>query len=570
MAIVQKEQFKTTAPALTTDGQYENLQVDAEGRLKVSTSPATDATPTHSSTDLEDELILAGSTSRTGLIGTVGNAEYIYVRAAADGKSAVDWRIEGDQKHDVYFYKARTPVDTVTVTLGGAALDNGDVQVVNGKTFTAHTNTTVAATGQYAIDGDTAADCVELAKVLAPGKAITLASVVAADTVTVNGVTFTGHATTTTAASRQFDIAPDATAAAGLVTCINHKDNMTLSGVDVADTVTISDGTTSKTYTAAASADVPAGVFDQSGTDSQCGDSLVLCINHKDTITTASAIAGDKVTINGLTFEGKASTAVYPQRKFSIDTGDPETGTSLAAAINDAVWGVPGVTATATATGVTLAPDTPDQTITMVAGTGGTNSHTRIVCVAANGVPGLTAVNASGVVSLTRNYEAATVSMSASDTSIVCVTARGVPGVLAAATDGGEVIVTPVWKGETITVTSSDDTIKYVDYGLPGCSVASTATTVVITPDMDSPEPCTCIYAVISSNTAADEFAVANGTKAYLLTDDTTVADVADNSATTGTTYVQNTDNYPYLYVGVMNDSGGAAANLTVGATART
>ena len=557
MAIVAKGQ--------KPNNSYANLQLDDAENLKVTTR-----TESFDVDGIGDELVLAGATSRTGLIGTVADDGYIYVRCDTDGYRSADWRIKSDKTHDVYFYKARDAVDTVTITLGGAALDNGDVQIVNGKTFTAHTDTTVAATGQYAIDGDTAADCVELAKVLAPGKAITLASVVAADTVTVNGVTFTGHATTTTDASRQFDIAPDATAAAGLVTCINHKDNMTLSGVDVADTVTISDGTTTKTYTAAASADVAAGVFDQSGTDSQCGDSLVLCVNHKDTITTASAIAGDSVTINGLTFEGKASTAVYPQRKFSIDTGDPETGTSLAAAINDAVWGVPGVTATATATGVTLAPDTPGQTITMVAGTGGTNTHTRIVCDAANGIPGLTAVNASGVVSLTRNYEATTVSMSASDTSIVCVAAKGVPGVLAAATDGGELIVTPVWKGETIAVTSSDDTIKYVDYGLPGCSVASTATTVVITPDMDSPEPCTCIYAIISSNTAADEFAVANGTLAYLITDDTAVANVAANSTTIGTTYVQNADGYPYLYVGVMNDSGDASvATFVVGATVR-
>lgn len=555
MAIVMKGQ--------KPDRSYAHLQLDDNEKLQVTTR-----TESFDVDGIGSELVLAGASSRSGLIGTVANAEYIYVRADADGYRSVDWRIKGDQKHDVYFYKSRDAVDSVTITLGTAALDNGDTAVVNGKTFTAHTNTTVAATGQYAIDGDTAADCIELAKVLAPGKAITLASVVANDTVTVNNVTFTGHATTTTPASRQFDIAPDATAAAGLVLCINHKDNMTLSGVDVGDTVTISDGTITRTYTAAASADVDAGVFDQSGTDSQCGDSLVLCINHKDTITTASAIAGDQVTINGLTFEGKASTAIYPERKFSIDTGDPETGISLAAAINDTVWGVPGVTATATATGVTLAPDTPGQTITMTAGTGGTNSHTRIVCTAANGIPGLTAANASGVVSLTRNYEDTLVSMSASDTSIVCATAKGVPGVLAAATDGGEVIVTPVWKGETITVTSSDDTIKYVDYGLRGCSVAYTATTVVVTPDMDSAEPCTCIYAVIVG-ADADEFTVTNGTKASLLNDDTAVADVAANSTTIGTTYVQNADGYPYLYVGVMNDSGSTAANFVVGATQR-
>lgn len=46
--------------------------------------------------------------------------------------------------------------------------------------------------------------------------------VLAADTVTINGITFTAHATTTTVASRQFSIAgTDIQDAAGLVTCIN-------------------------------------------------------------------------------------------------------------------------------------------------------------------------------------------------------------------------------------------------------------------------------------------------------------------------------------------------------------
>lgn len=591
MALVVQGEYKETPPALETDGKYEKLQIDAQGRLKVSTSVGSDATVgssdadigtaagatavtgTHgknANTGLRAEHFLAGASSRTGRIGTLAISGVMYVRLDVDDGNwaeRAEWLVKSDKAHAVALYKSRAVVDSVTVTLGTADLDNGDTAVVNGKTFTAHTDTTVAATGQYAIDGNTAADCIELAKVLAPGKAITLASVVAADTVTVNGVTFTGHATTTTPASRQFDIAPDATAAAGLVSCINHKDNVTLATVSVADTVTVTSNGHDYVYTAAASAVVASGVFSQNGTDTQDGDSLVLCINHKDTITLASAIAGDSVTINGLVFEGKASTAVYQKRQFSIDTSDDAASISLAAAINDATWGVPGVTASGASGVVTLTPDTYAFPITVTAGVGGTNSHTRVVCAEANGVPGVTAVNSSGVVSLTRDYEDADITLTSSNgTRLACVAAKGVPGVLAAATDGGELIVTPVWKGETITVTSSDDTIKYVDYGLPGCKVSYTATTVVITPDMDSEEPCTCIYAVIGT-ADANEFTVTNGTLANLEQDGSAVTGNATITTNLGKTYEQYVDGYPYLYLGFTSEDAAAVSVPVVKAT---
>lgn len=93
------------------------------------------------------------------------------------------------------------------------------------------------------------------------------------------------------------------------------------------------------------------------------------------TITCAAAIAGDHVIINGLTFTGKAGAAVVADREFSIDTGNNETAISLAACINDATYGVPGVTATPNAAVVTLTVDEPgadaltvqEHAVTMVA-----------------------------------------------------------------------------------------------------------------------------------------------------------------------------------------------------------
>jgi len=79
------------------------------------------------------------------------------------------------------------------------------------------------------------------------------------------------------------------------------------------------------------------------------------------TITCAAAIAGDHVIINGLTFTGKAGAAVLATRQFSIDTGNNETAISLAALINNATYGVPGVTATPNAAVVTLTVTDPGE-----------------------------------------------------------------------------------------------------------------------------------------------------------------------------------------------------------------
>lgn len=84
-------------------------------------------------------------------------------------------------------------------------------------------------------------------------------------------------------------------------------------------------------------------------------------------ITAATVVAGDKVTINGLTYEAIAAAGddAGPY-EFKLGANDSGTATNLAAAINDTVSGAPGIKATANAAVVTLAAVEPGKaTITI-------------------------------------------------------------------------------------------------------------------------------------------------------------------------------------------------------------
>jgi len=61
-------------------------------------------------------------------------------------------------------------------------------------------------------------------------------------------------------------------------------------------------------------------------------------------VALANAAAGSVITINGLTFTGAAATTVA-SREFKADGADGADVTALVACINDATYGVPGVTA---------------------------------------------------------------------------------------------------------------------------------------------------------------------------------------------------------------------------------
>jgi hypothetical protein len=107
------------------------------------------------------------------------------------------------------------------VTLALASVTNGQTLIFNGFTFTAHTSATTWSTRTYNIGGTDAQDATLLCKMINGGKIVTLLGVSAGDTVTVNGLVFTAHGTTTTVANREFSVAgTDTQDAAELVTCL--------------------------------------------------------------------------------------------------------------------------------------------------------------------------------------------------------------------------------------------------------------------------------------------------------------------------------------------------------------
>lgn len=126
---------------------------------------------------------------------------------------------------------------------------------------------------------------------------IKLASCAAATVIEVNGVPFTALSGTATVANDEFDI----------------------SGADAADAAALS---------AAINNSTTAGVYN-----------LVKAVNPlKDVLTAATAIAGTSFSVtlaDGVkhTFIGKAGAATSGGLNFSIDTGDTETATSIAAQV---------------------------------------------------------------------------------------------------------------------------------------------------------------------------------------------------------------------------------------------
>jgi hypothetical protein len=112
--------------------------------------------------------------------------------------------------------------DCDAVTLALASVTATQTLIINGVTITAATSTTTWSTRSYSIAGADGADAILLAKVINGGPYVTLAAAVAADAITVNGKTFVAHASTTTAANREFSVAgTDAQDAAELVTVLN-------------------------------------------------------------------------------------------------------------------------------------------------------------------------------------------------------------------------------------------------------------------------------------------------------------------------------------------------------------
>jgi len=88
----------------------------------------------------------------------------------------------------------------------------------------------------------------------------------------------------------------------------------------------------------------------------------------KATVTLATFTAGQVIVINGLTFTAHASTTTKANREFSIAGTDTQDGDELVSCINDATYGVLGVTASNNAGVVTLVATEPGGTYLTVVG----------------------------------------------------------------------------------------------------------------------------------------------------------------------------------------------------------
>jgi hypothetical protein len=230
--------------------------------------------------------------------------------------------------------------DAITITLGSVL--NAETIIVNGKTYLAHTNTTDAAAGQFSIAGNDTADAVELVKCMVDGTAG-----LAGCTVTSSGavVTIVSDATIT---------AVTGTAESGGKAVVDHAVTGS-SEVAEGDEIFIVAGTPN--------------VLSKQASGIHFGWAMGTVADRK--ITLASVTNNQTIIINGYTFTAKTSTTTIADRFFSIAGDDTADAALLAANINAAGYGVPGITATA-ATGVITLTGDPDVTITGTAVSAGT------------------------------------------------------------------------------------------------------------------------------------------------------------------------------------------------------
>ncbi|GMV90532.1 MAG: hypothetical protein AMXMBFR82_03100 [Candidatus Hydrogenedentota bacterium] len=103
---------------------------------------------------------------------------------------------------------------------------------------------------------------------------------------------------------------------------------------------------------------------DEDGTGAQLisGATATITANTnvtKATIALATVLNGEAIVINGLTFTAHTDTTTAADREFKIDGDDTADAAALAGLINDATYGVPGVTAAANTGTITLTVDDP-------------------------------------------------------------------------------------------------------------------------------------------------------------------------------------------------------------------
>lgn len=102
----------------------------------------------------------------------------------------------------------------------------------------------------------------------------------------------------------------------------------------------------------------------------------------KATIALATVLNGEAVTINGLTFTGHTDTTTPADREFAISGDNTADAEALAGLINNATYGVPGVTAAAAAGTITLTVTDPGSTYLTIASEDATFTIATVEAVA--------------------------------------------------------------------------------------------------------------------------------------------------------------------------------------------
>jgi hypothetical protein len=468
MAIQVLGEYNTTQPTYTTSGQHTKLQSDSRGNMRVvlgSTTPGT----------AEVLAKATGSDGGLGKVAAMAASETIYTRIDLSDQaySYVDWLVKTSGKSDVAFYVANSMVDSVDVTLDAIA----DTNVVD-----------------------------------------------------INGLTLTGkaNAAAAVAASRYFRV--DATGndadAVVLAALINADYAVTTAGTSIAatDKLTITTDEGAHTIVAGATAVPTTGTYGLSSTVGTELTSIVATINHSQNITcSATVTTALTTTINGYVFTA-GSTEAVATRTFDNDAGANATATSLAVCINDATYGVPGVTAIASGAVVYLYRDTEADSITLTS-----SSAAKLTCVTTvGGVPGVTAVETGAT---------------------------------------GELTITPTWT-KVLTVTESGAQLTVVDIDIPGVLATAGTAKVTLTPGTPAGVAGELASVLQVTGTATRTVISKAVTLAGLIqVDITTGVDLADNSLTAGRLFHQSVYGYPYAYCGLFAD--GTTPTVSISAIKR-
>ena len=188
---------------------------------------------------LSTESVLAAATGSAGGLGklaTTPNAGVIYVRQLVSPGQDIEWRVKSDKTHTVQLYKARTNVTGATITLASTRVDDADTFVLQGLTNTAES--------------------------------------------TAGDVSYAGRKWKCAGADEDAD-------AAALAALLNADYAVVTAGTSVAatDKLVITTDEGAHTIVAAAAADYPAGKYALNVTAATELASIVLAINHRDTIT---------------------------------------------------------------------------------------------------------------------------------------------------------------------------------------------------------------------------------------------------------------------------------------------